>query len=172
MPLISNVKMSVNPLPSSSANEAVVEVQVDATGEHLPQKATIVAWAENTLRHLQQGAVEVCVRVVDAEESQRFNRDFRGVDKPTNVLSFELGMDLPVPMMEPRPLGDLVICLPVVVSEAQAQGKSVHDHFAHMVVHGVLHLSGFDHETEVEAEAMERLEREVLAGMNIGDPYR
>ena len=96
--------------------------------------------------------------------------DYRGKDRETNVLSFPAGDD-GLPPDVARPLGDLVICAPVVLREAGEQGKSVADHWGHLLVHGSLHLLGFDHETDAEASAMEGLEREILAARGVADPY-
>lgn len=98
------------------------------------------------------------------------NADWRGKNKPTNVLSFP-APDIPVPEGEPRPLGDIVLAQGVIAREAAEQGKTLHDHTTHLIIHGVLHLLGFDHETEEEAEAMERLETDILKGLGISDPY-
>ncbi len=114
----------------------------------------------------------LAIRLVGKPESQALNARYRDRDKPTNVLSFPA--DLPPEIMQaldPVPLGDLVICAPLVVEEAAAQGKAVEAHWAHLVMHGVLHLRGYDHETEAEAERMESLERTLLAELGIADPY-
>ena len=106
---------------------------------------------------------------------QRLNRDFRGRDAPTNVLSFpNLGADAPpdLPGAEPAALGDVVLARETLLREAAAQRKSPADHLAHLVVHGVLHLLGYDHERESDARVMERLEVEVLADLGVADPYR
>ena len=112
--------------------------------------------------------VEVAIRVVDDCESQELNRTYRGFDKPTNVLSFQA--DLP-PEVELPLLGDLVICAPVVEREAYEQEKTVEAHYAHMAVHGTLHLLGYDHEDDPSATLMEDLERKVMAGLGFPDPY-
>ena len=113
---------------------------------------------------------DLAIRVVDSKEGQALNRHYRGKDYATNVLSFpaELppGVDMPLPL-----LGDLVICAPVVAREAIEQGKPVNAHYAHLTVHGVLHLLGLDHDNPLEAEAMEQFERDILAGLGFGDPY-
>ena len=114
------------------------------------------------------GEVEVAIRVVDDCESQELNRTYRGFDKPTNVLSFQA--DLP-PEVELPLLGDLVICAPVVEREAYEQEKTVEAHYAHMAVHGTLHLLGYDHEDDPSATLMEDLERRVMAGLGFPDPY-
>lgn len=99
------------------------------------------------------------------------NAEWRGQSKPTNVLSFPALPDLPVPEGEERPLGDIVLAHGVMASEAAEQGKSLRDHTAHLIVHGVLHLLGLDHQTDIEAEKMERLEASILKGLGISDPY-
>lgn len=116
---------------------------------------------------------DLAIRVVDTKEGESFNRHYRGKDYATNVLSFpaDLPEGLPEGVKFPL-LGDLVICAPVVVREAAEQGKRLNAHYAHLTVHGVLHLLGWDHEDEREAECMEQLEREILATLGITDPYR
>lgn len=112
--------------------------------------------------------VEINILIVDSAAGQRFNRDFRGRDYATNVLSFQCE---PGPGEHTGVLGDIVICAPVVAREALDQGKPLRDHFAHMTIHGVLHLLGYDHEIERDAEHMETLERRILATLGIADPY-
>ncbi len=99
------------------------------------------------------------------------NAEWRAKDKPTNVLSFPAPEDMPIPEGEPRPLGDIVLAFGVIAREAATQGKSLHDHTVHLIVHGALHLLGFDHETDAEALEMERLEAGILKGLGISDPY-
>lgn len=113
------------------------------------------------------GEGELCVRVVDEAESRELNHRYRHRDRPTNVLSFPAEVVVP----EGRVWGDIVICAPVVAAEAAAQGKPLEAHFAHMVVHGVLHLLGYDHESGVDADIMESLETEILGRLGISDPY-
>jgi probable rRNA maturation factor len=109
--------------------------------------------------------VELTVRFVDSDEGRVLNRDYRRKDYATNILSFPY-------QSEPTVVGDLVICLPVVISEMEEQNKSVEAHFAHLIVHGMLHLQGHDHETGVQdAERMEAKEREILAALGYPDPY-
>jgi probable rRNA maturation factor len=147
-----------------------VDVQL-ATDTDTPAAAALESWAEAALAHgaasAAAGAWELCIRVVDENESRHLNQTFRQQDSPTNVLSFPADIDLP----EARLWGDVVICAPVVRREADAQGKHYDDHFAHMVVHGVLHLLGYDHQTTVEAKTMETLEKQILDGFGISDPY-
>ena len=115
---------------------------------------------------------DLAVRLVDAREGRSLNRHYRGKDYATNVLSFpaDLPEGLPEGVRIPL-LGDLVLCAPVVAREAREQRKPLAAHYAHLTVHGVLHLLGWNHEDEREAECMEGLEREILAGMGIDDPY-
>jgi len=109
---------------------------------------------------------ELGIRVVGARESRALNARWRGRDKPTNVLSFPAAAEL-----RGRQIGDLIVCAPVVAREAREQGKPVAEHWAHMVVHGTLHLLGFDHERAAEARRMEGRERALLARLGIADPY-
>ena len=99
------------------------------------------------------------------------NAEWRGKAKPTNVLSFPTPEDMPVPEGEPRALGDIVLAHGVISREAAEQGKTLHDHTAHLIVHGTLHLLGFDHESDADAEEMEALETRILKGLGISDPY-
>lgn len=120
-----------------------------------------------------QTAVEIGVRLADDAAQQRLNRDWRGIDRPTNVLAFpawERGA--PLPAEAPLLLGDVVLAFETVAREAEAQGKPLADHLSHLVVHGVLHLLGYDHVTEAEAVAMEALETTILARLGVPDPYR
>jgi len=112
--------------------------------------------------------VEMVIRVVDEAESRQLNNQYRGKDTSTNVLSFPF--EAPAGIASSH-LGDLVICAPVVKREARTQNKKEIDHWAHMVVHGVLHLQGYDHQTDEQAEQMERLEKKILEGFGIRDPY-
>ena len=112
----------------------------------------------------------MAVRLVDEPESRTLNRRFRGRDNATNVLSFPAGVER-LPPGEPVPLGDLVICAPLVAAEAAAQNKTAMAHWCHLVVHGTLHLVGYDHDGATAAEEMEGLERQVLEKFGISDPY-
>ena len=146
-----------------------VQVAVRDTG--LPARSTIRRWI---LRALERDAT-LTVRFVGAAEGRRLNRDFRGKDYATNVLSFpaelDEGIKLPKGVTMPL-LGDLVLCAPVVAREAREQKKPLSAHYAHLTVHGALHLLGWDHDNDTDAECMERLEREILAGLGVADPYR
>ncbi|WP_207063353.1 rRNA maturation RNase YbeY [Motiliproteus sp. SC1-56] len=133
----------------------------------LPGEAEFERWLRLALGERQQDA-EITVRLVDEAESQQLNRDYRDRDRPTNVLSFPF--EAP-PGIELNLLGDLVICAPVVEAEARAQGKAPLHHWAHMVLHGTLHLLGYDHQEEAQAQEMEALETRLLAALDIPDPY-
>ncbi len=144
--------------------ELDVDYQVPSMG--LPDENILQQWAEVAL--LGQADAQLGIRIVDDVESQMLNRDYRGKDRPTNVLSFpmELPEELDLPI-----LGDLVICAPVVAREAEQQDKSLQAHWAHMVIHGVLHLQGYDHIADDEAEEMEALEIRLLQQLGFANPY-
>ncbi|TKB49479.1 rRNA maturation RNase YbeY [Ferrimonas sediminicola] len=147
--------------------ELILDLQPVVEGFELPSEAQFQGWAEAALAEEREIA-ELSIRIVSAEESQELNRDYRGKDKPTNVLSFPF--EAP-PMIPTDLIGDLVICAEVVENEAKEQQKSAKDHWAHMVVHGCLHLVGYDHLEDEEAERMEALEARILQGLGIDDPY-
>jgi len=140
-----------------------------ASRKGIPASASFRHWVEAALKGARRRkASEVSIRIVEAGEGQALNLQYRGRDYATNVLSFPV--DLP-PGVDVPLLGDLVICAPVVTREAAEQGKKATDHWAHLTVHGTLHLLGFDHIEEAEAEEMEALETRILAGLGIADPY-
>jgi probable rRNA maturation factor len=146
-----------------------VAVGYAAPRKGVPASASFRRWIEAALKGAKRRkATEVSVRIVDIEEGQALNLQYRGRDYATNVLSFPVelppGVNLPL-------IGDLVICAPVVAREAAEQGKKPADHWAHLTIHGTLHLLGYDHIDEAEAETMEALETKVLAGLGIADPY-
>ena len=117
------------------------------------------------------GTVEIALLFTGDDAVAELNAQWRGKQGPTNVLSFPAPAGMPVPKGEPRPLGDIVLAHGVIGREAAAQGKTLHDHTAHLIVHGVLHLLGFDHETGAEAEEMESLETKILKGLGVSNPY-
>lgn len=137
------------------------------TEEGLPSVDDFQQWLDKTVPLFQPQA-ELTIRIVDIEESQQLNHEYRGKDKPTNVLSFPF--EAP-PGIELDLLGDLIICRQVVEKEAIEQEKPQQAHWAHMVVHGTLHLLGYDHIDDDEAEEMESLETEILQSMGFEDPY-
>ena len=144
-----------------------VAVSYAAPRAGVPASTSFRKWVAAALKGRIREA-DLAIRIVDEREGQALNRHYRGKDYATNVLSFpaELPEGVKLPL-----LGDLVICAPVVAREAAEQGKPVAAHYAHLTVHGVLHLLGWDHEDAREAECMEQLEREILAGLGLPDPY-
>lgn len=138
---------------------------------NVPSNETLEIWVNQALEmagYLKPA--EMTVRFTTNEEVQTLNRDFRGKDKPTNVLSFPF--DVPDFLIDEEPiLGDIIIAMPVIEAEALEQGKSVQDHLAHMTIHGTLHLLGFDHIEDEEAEEMEALEIKILSALGIDNPY-
>lgn len=141
------------------------QCQIEDIG--LPSETQLTKWVSAALAG-RLDAAELSIRIVSPAESQALNDQYRGKDKPTNVLSFPFDMPDGI---ELDLLGDLVICADVVSREAIEQNKPLFDHWCHMVIHGVLHLLGFDHINNLEAEEMEQLEREILASLAIPDPY-
>ena len=163
-------------MANDEAEPPQVDLQVTCEAPGLPEDRDIAHWialaAARSGREVPDGA-EVSVRVVDEDESQTMNRQYRGKDRATNVLAFPAALEsLPgLPSGEQTALGDLVICAPVVSREAAAQGKNETDHWAHLVVHGFLHLVGYDHESDAEAAEMEELEIRILASGGLRNPY-
>jgi len=116
------------------------------------------------IRHALQSDAEITVRIVDTEEGQALNRDYRHKDYATNVLTFDY-------TQEPVVTADLVLCAPVVAKEAKEQGKTLEEHYAHLLVHGALHAQGWDHEAEEDAQVMELRESEIMARLGFENPY-
>ena len=153
-----------------SATTLTLSVGYGAPRLGVPAASSFRRWAEAALRAAKRRkATELSIRIVDTDEGRTLNREYRGKDYATNVLSFPV--ELPPGVTLPL-IGDLAICAPVVAREAAEQSKPARDHWAHMTVHGVLHLLGYDHIEDVEAEAMEALETRILAGLGIADPYQ
>lgn len=144
-----------------------VDTQVAYSGD-VPDASLFECWTATALASVAEDC-ELSIRLVDEAESTDLNSRYRGKDKPTNVLSFPFDTEI---ALEPRLLGDLVICVPVVEREAVEQQKLSEHHWAHIVVHGCLHLLGYDHIADDEAEEMEALEAQILATWNIANPYR
>ena len=149
------------PVAEAKARDRLsLSIQYAVKDDSLPTRAEVRKWVRAT----RPGAAELTVRFVEAEEGRRLNAQFRGKDYATNVLTFPYAR-------EPVLAGDIVLCLPVVLREAAQQGKPAAAHFAHLVVHGMLHLQGYDHQDDGEAAEMEGLEREILARLGVPDPY-
>ncbi len=153
---------------------AIIDLQLAYQGDAdveaaIPAISTLQEWANRVFGILDLYDQEFTARFVGIEESQALNLQFRGKDKPTNVLSFPFesppGIEMPL-------LGDLVICAPVISQEAAEQNKPVAFHYAHMLVHGILHLLGYDHIEDTQADEMEALEIRILAELGIDDPYQ
>ncbi len=147
----------MNPTPSKRLN---LSVQYACNREGLPLRADFVRWARAALI----GGGQVTIRLVDADEGRALNAEYRGKDYATNVLSFPYDT-------EPVVVGDLVICPSVVAREAAEQNKPLAAHYAHLTVHGMLHLQGWDHEEDDAAQEMEDEERKILAALGYPDPY-
>ncbi|AZN37712.1 rRNA maturation RNase YbeY [Iodobacter ciconiae] len=143
--------------------------QIESAATGLPDTVQFQAWAKAALLP-DVTAAEITFRIVDTEEGQQLNRDYRGKDYATNVLTFTFNEDMSDIPGLPL-LGDIVFCAQVVEKEALEQNISLLDHYAHLTIHGMLHLQGYDHQEEDEAEAMEALETRLLAGLGIRDPY-
>lgn len=150
-----------------------IEIQNAAGADDAPEPQSLTAWAAAALAAAGYPGAAITVRIVAADEGRALNRDFRGHDHATNVLSFPFPELPPEAMAElgARYLGDLAICADVVRREAREQGKNGDAHWAHLVVHGVLHLAGHDHYAHDEAERMEDRERAILADLGFPDPY-
>jgi probable rRNA maturation factor len=143
-----------------------LDIQIATVEKHVPDPAHFELWVGRVLQHRQE--YELTLRLVDEDESRALNSTYCGKDKPTNVLSFpaELPAGIELPL-----LGDIVICAPLVRQEAAAQNKPLNAHWAHLVIHGLLHLLGHDHQDERDAEKMEAIEVELLASLGIANPY-
>jgi len=158
----------------------IVDLQVASDNKTLPTLAQLEKWALLALQ-IPNAKTEITIRLVDDAESKELNLQYRGKDQPTNVLSFpfeqpdlgdpDLAAAMAAELGEVNYLGDLVINAQLVTQEALLQHKQVNDHWAHLVIHGTLHLQGFDHTEDEEAEAMETLEGKLLAAINITNPY-
>lgn len=172
--------MGVAPDSSDITSHAASQIADDKAGDaevievqrsrelscRCPSDELLVKWARAGLEGVDTG---LTIRIVDPVESRASNRQWRDKDSATNVLSFPA--DLP-PEVGVNYAGDLVVCADVVAQESEVQQKSLNDHWAHIVIHGVLHLRGFDHENKQDAEVMEKHEKEILATLGVADPYR
>ena len=152
----------------------VVDVQVACKDLDVPSAKQITSWATRAVTGAGRtlaASVEMSVRLVNREEIRLLNRDYRHLDKATNVLSFPAGEISGLPAEAVQLLGDVVVCAAIVSDEAAEQGKSVDAHWAHMLVHGTLHLLGYDHQTAADAAEMESLEARILTANGLTDPY-
>ena len=141
-------------------SQLVISIQIVSKLASIPEKSQFKKWAQAALRV----DTELTIRIVDAQEALELNSTYRGKDYATNVLTFPL-------TEEPILMGDIIICAPVVAAEANAQHKDLMAHYAHLTVHGMLHLCGFDHENEYQAELMESLEVQILTKLGYANPY-
>ncbi|MDQ7051248.1 MAG: rRNA maturation RNase YbeY [Enterobacterales bacterium] len=151
-----------------------LDIQNSIDADDIPTQTQIGEWIKTTLNQINYEANTACLtlRIVSSDEIQQLNSDFRGKESPTNVLSFPFEIPEMIPASEfEGVLGDLAICRDLVISEAQQQDKLIEHHWAHLIVHGVLHLLGYDHIEDHDAEAMESLEVVILAKHQIKDPY-
>lgn len=155
-------------MPLRHDSQLALEVQYATSEDKLPSEADFHQWATVAIGDKKSQA-ELVIRIVDESESAALNQQYREKTGTTNVLSFPFQ---PPPPVENDLLGDLIICAPVVAKEAAAQEKTEQAHWAHMVVHGILHLLGYDHEQSAEAAEMENREIEILAQLDFPDPYQ
>ena len=146
----------------------MIEIQNASTVTSLPADNLIIKWAEQALDEPYTEA-EITLRIVDEEEGLALNKAWRKKESATNVLSFPVGETLE---QAPNLLGDIVICAPIVEREAKEQGKSIDAHWAHLIIHGVLHLQGYDHESEQQASVMEAKEILILDNYGYANPYK
>ena len=145
----------------------ILDIQSASSSEDVPDEQSMKRWVSAAIVS-KTGDTELSIRIVDERESQELNQTYRGSSGPTNVLSFPFDAEIP----EPLPLiGDVVICAPVVAREAEQQNKELKAHWAHMIVHGVLHLQGYDHQNDTEAVIMETLETEIMQKLGFPPPY-
>lgn len=146
-----------------------IDVQNVCGNPHVPDRFSLQRWVNAALENHMDSA-EVCLRFVEIDEIHGLNRQYRHKDKPTNVLSFPFEIPEEI-QMDPPLLGDIVICADIIEKEAEEQQKELIAHWAHMVIHGVLHLLGYDHIEDAEAEIMESMEIKLLADLDYPNPY-
>lgn len=146
----------------------IVDLQNACDAQEIPSIEQFQLWVDSSLTMVSKQNFELTIRLVNIDESQQLNKQYRQKDKPTNVLSFPFEVPEGI---ELNLLGDLIICAQVVEQEATAQNKALFDHWAHMVVHGCLHLLGYDHINDNDAQEMEALETKILAKLLINNPY-
>jgi probable rRNA maturation factor len=156
-------------VPKAGRNPNIVTIRIEVQNitrlKNVPEKKKVTQWARQALRNINK--TEFTIRIVDEEEMLELNKTWRGIDKTTNVLSFPAGNNSVVPEL----LGDIAICAPVIEIEASEQNKTLDAHWAHMVIHGVLHLQGFDHIQDSDAQIMETEEIRILNKLGFTNPY-
>lgn len=146
----------------------IIDLQIACEVTELPSLELFQRWADTALNAITDEDFELTIRLVTIEESRELNSQYRQKDKPTNVLSFPFEVPEGI---ELNLLGDLVVCVPVIEQEAKEQNKKLFDHWAHMIIHGCLHLLGYDHINDADADEMESLEIKILAELSIDNPY-
>jgi probable rRNA maturation factor len=157
-----------NEISPSAQSGVVLDLQIACDNDQLPTNTQCELWLNSVLTRYNKD-VELTIRIVESNESQQLNSTYRGKDQPTNVLSFVFEVPQGITL---NLLGDLVICAEIVEQEAKQQKKTLNAHWAHMVIHGCLHLLGYDHINDDEATTMEALETTILAELGYADPYQ
>jgi len=147
---------------------SLVDIQVEDRSSKVPDESQLLGWIETIFSVLKRSPTALTIRIVDEEEMKELNRRYRGKNRSTNVLSFPFE---PLPNVDVDLLGDIVLCGSVVAREARTQKKLLMGHWAHMIVHGMLHLFGYDHETDYQEKQMERVEQKLLARLGFSDLY-
>ena len=147
---------------------SLVDIQVEDRSSEVPDERQLSGWIETIFSVLKRSPTALTIRIVDEEEMKELNRRYRGKNRSTNVLSFPFE---PLPNVDVDLLGDIVLCGTVVAREATTQKKSLMGHWAHMIVHGMLHLFGYHHETDYQAKRMESVEHKLLARLGFSDLY-
>jgi probable rRNA maturation factor len=148
--------------------DLITDVQNVSTDPGVPASALIEIWAATAYSKVAEEKAELTVRIVDEDDGRQLNEQYRKQETATNVLSFQFEDP---PNVKTDILGDIVACAPVISREAQEQGKTLHAHWAHLIVHGVLHLCGYNHEVNEDAQIMQRLETEIVENLGFSNPY-
>lgn len=146
----------------------LIEIQIESQSKQIPAEKQFEDWVDEVLKNEDQD-LEIVIRIVDEDEMIRFNEQYRDKKGTTNILSFPFEVPDGV---ESQLLGDLLVCAPVVEEESKEQNKKLEHHWAHLIIHGILHLLGYNHIDDVEAEEMEKLEIDILTTIGINNPYQ
>ncbi len=151
----------------------IINLQTNCSIKETPTVEQFKTWltAAQNLTAPSKKQQEITIQITDSKEIQQLNKDYRGIDKPTNILSFEFEEIVEIPDLKTKYIGDLVIANDIVKKEAKMQNKKISNHWAHLTIHGFLHLLGFDHIDDKEADNMEALEVKILNSINISNPY-